>query len=417
MMKRRKFQNTRHLGQRCVVPWRILFSLCVYLGFLRPHHKHIHKRIRFFCLRWLCIQRTEIYTIMKKVWLLLLAFAFGVYTFAQEVTITKVQQRYPWNGLVDIEYNVSEDLDIYAFTILVIDKNTSTTYKGRTFNVVPPTTKGTHKIIWNTIADGYRIYSDNLEVLFEEDKEPLYMVVDLSGGTSATTYPITYMAAPPINGWTDDFKTKKLVLRRIKAGIVPVKNVVIEDDFWIGIFEVTRRQYYLVTGTNPSKNFSSGNNEGLGFDKRPVNNVSGKTICVGDSSFINRIKGKTGLEFNLPTSIQWEYACRAGSDGKYDGCGWIAEGIEGTLANMAWYDCAIHQSVGTKTPNMWELYDMHGNVSEYCLTDISGSSYKRLGGCIDSNQQGCSLLSDFYDNMAWSDDSGNHGFRIFLPIK
>ena len=70
---------------------------------------------------------------------------------------------------------------------------------------------------------------------------------------------------------------------------------------------------------------------------------------------------KTGL--SLPTEAQWEYACRAGSKGPYAGTG--------DLDSMGWNsevnDCRSTHPVGGKAPNAWGLYDMHGNVEEWCL--------------------------------------------------
>ena len=77
-------------------------------------------------------------------------------------------------------------------------------------------------------------------------------------------------------------------------------------------------------------------------------------------------RSKTGLKFDLPTAAEWEFACRAGSSTKY-----CNGDTEADLAKVAWYygnsGGAIHE-VGTKEPNAWGLYDMHGNAWEYTLT-------------------------------------------------
>ena len=80
-------------------------------------------------------------------------------------------------------------------------------------------------------------------------------VIDLSGKTSATSYPVTTLSAPPAEGWTDEYKTTKLVLRRIEAGSFQMNgsyNVTISQPFYMGVFEVTQKQYELVTGSTPS---------------------------------------------------------------------------------------------------------------------------------------------------------------------
>ena len=95
----------------------------------------------------------------------------------------------------------------------------------------------------------------------------LYMVVDLSGGTSASNYPVSYLSGVPSDGWTDEYKTTKLVMRRIPAGTFTMGSpsgelsrsdderqhrVTLTKDFYIGVFEVTQRQWELVMGTDPA---------------------------------------------------------------------------------------------------------------------------------------------------------------------
>ena len=122
-------------------------------------------------------------------------------------------------------------------------------------------------------------------------------------------------------------------------------------------------------------------------DNRPVTHVS-----WNDCQEFCR---KTGLQ--LPTEAQWEYACRAGSTGAY----------AGNLDDMAWYENnsgSRTHSVGTKKPNAWGLYDMHGNVYEWCqdwfgkypsgsVTDptgpSSGSDRVGRGGSWDDDAGGC----------------------------
>ena len=132
-------------------------------------------------------------------------------------------------------------------------------------------------------------------------------------------------------------------------------------------------------------------------DSLPVEHVSYNDISEGGSGFLARLKAKGGLEFKLPTEAQWEYVCRAGDE--RNSCP--------DLDGMAWYGGnagKAPQKVGSKKPNAWGIYDIYGNVSEWC-----GDWYVRsLGSEEATDPQGPSRGQDgkrSVRGMNWQDSA------------
>ena len=236
---------------------------------------------------------------------------------------------------------------------------------------------------------------------------PDYMVVDLDpkGMPGDITFYPSVDALPYENGVTNDIcRISKLVMRKVPARLVkwPMgqkgtstqRNVTLTEDYYVGVFPITQAQYQLLTGSNPS---ATGQ---VGFSDSPLRPVTGAAWNVirgnggsgGDydwpnqadlhdvqsTSFLGKLRALVGqrLAFDLPTEAQWEYACRAGTGTHY------ANGQDSdTGRTMGWYqeDGATTHPVGLKRANEWGLYDMHGNVFEWCLNWWNSDAYQPEG--------------------------------------
>ena len=202
-------------------------------------------------------------------------------------------------------------------------------------------------------------------------------------------------------------------------------EVTISEDYYLGVFEVTQGQYEKVMGTNPSY-----------FQKRVIGKSDSSMYPVEQVSWEDAVEfckklselpeeKKAGRVYRLPTEAEWEYACRAGSKAAYS-----FGANSKTLGDYAWFGensgGQIHP-VGEKKANAWGLYDMHGNVWEWCsdwygvypkgsVSDPSGPSegsdrvYR--GGSWGNGALGCRSADRYRIDPSYR--GNGDGFRVAL---
>ena len=219
------------------------------------------------------------------------------------------------------------------------------------------------------------------------------------------------------------------------GGEVPVHNATVSD-FYISKYETTQKEYEAVIGSNPSSV-----SDGIGLNK-PVNEVSWHDAVV----YCNALSTQEGLTpcysgtvpdiscnfsangYRLPTEAEWEYASRGGASS----LGYIYSGSN-TVGDVAWYsgnDNDVCEEVGTKSPNELEIYDMSGNLYEWCWDwydeeyysdetaddlDTSGpptGTNRVIRGGSWSSYGDSSCRSAYRNSNTPSSSSNNIGFRL-----
>ncbi len=290
-----------------------------------------------------------------------------------------------------------------------------------------------------------------------------YLVIDLSGGIDATSYPVSYLDSLP-DPIPDDYRTTMLVLKKITTGNFTMGSpagelgrypdetqhqVTLKKDFYIGVFEVTQKQWERVMGDWPSYF----NNTDV-CEVRPVecvsyNDIRGNSAGKGwpansnvdATSFMGKLRQKTGLEtLDLPTEAQWEYSCRAGTTSALNnGTNLASAGQDANMDLLGRYlhnggsasnsDCGLANGtakVGSYLPNGWGLYDMHGNVWEWCLdwygrypgtvTDptglVSGDHRAMRGGGLSDSGEDCRSAIRDGSIPTYGNDGCYSGFRL-----
>jgi formylglycine-generating enzyme required for sulfatase activity len=237
---------------------------------------------------------------------------------------------------------------------------------------------------------------------YEYGDAPDYMVVDLSlAAESRVQYYPDVESLPGGLLENGSYRSSKIVMRHIHAsGAKLMRGTLVENgrsdsnehlheaqltnDYWMAVFETTFAQIANFGASawlsvKPAKNYTWDNIRGDALK------YSWPYTVAGDS-YIGRLRARTGVSFDLPSETQWEYACRAGNgEGLWNEGSPVLSSSGADLAHFGkkWSstDCGV--MVGSFNPNSWGLYDMHGNIAEFCLDwyqkDVSG-----YGGKVNS---------------------------------
>jgi formylglycine-generating enzyme required for sulfatase activity len=195
----------------------------------------------------------------------------------------------------------------------------------------------------------------------------------------------------------------------------PAYRVEIGRALYVGVTEVTQGQWKKLMGNNPSR---------FKGDTLPVDSVSWEDAA----EFCARLTQREHMVYRLPTEAEWEYACRAASRGAF-----CFGSKSDDLGKYAWFSqnsSGRTQPVGTKLPNAWGLYDMHGNLWEWCSDwygeyspgsrkDPRGPSSGTLrvcrGGCWGSEARACRAADRNYGKPEQRD--AFRGFRVVAEVR
>jgi formylglycine-generating enzyme required for sulfatase activity len=279
-------------------------------------------------------------------------------------------------------------------------------YAGKTPGIKKNVIKGSHEVVVR--KDGYNDWSIYIDVSTGQQtvlqaslsNVPASKITNSIDMEFVYIEPGTFVMGSPSNEKDRDVDEKQ-------------HEVTLTKGFYMGVTEVTQGQWIEIMRNNPSYFKFCG-------DDCPVEFVSWNEV----QEFIKQLNKKEGADkYRLPTEAEWEYACRAGSTSRFS-----FGDSDSRLGEYAWFksnsDHTPHP-VGKKNPNDWGLYDMHGNVGEWCedwygdypsgsMTDpegpSSGSFRVYRGGSWRSDASIC--RSARHDSRAQSSKDIVLGFRL-----
>ena len=243
------------------------------------------------------------------------------------------------------------------------------------------------------------------------EEPPDYMVVPLGEENIRDVAYYVSTNALPDGGLTNDaYRTSRLLMRRIKAAGVrwqmgatrkdyemagssaqpkdleTAHMVTLSYDYFMGGYPITQEQYRRFTGAAKLGGYFTDYEDSAIRPRSGVNydtlrgSGTGTGHAVGNSSAIKKLRNFTGIDFDLPSDAEWEYACKAGTTWLlYSGEAYTSANVNKlgwVWANSLYSDVNERQThpVGLKLPNAWGLYDMIGNTWEWCRDKCDGSA-------------------------------------------
>ncbi len=343
---------------------------------------------------------------------------------AASIAINNVQQRWPWNNKVDITYTVTDGQNRAAGVYCGIEFNVSVPGYGDILvhgYSLGASAEGDgngkqHTVTW-TAPSGLKSTDCTISATLFTTNVPSgndYMIVNLSSGEVYYEGLMTTQEASNERYNVAEYKTSKLVLRKVPKwadhgdlpnaealtalGGYPTgdnvnysstnsrKNWQTAKDYYVSMFLVTQKQYTNLGLSNPSQ--MKREKTGDTVAHRPVDRVAWQdlrgninsrdtipTVTSNTGNFFQRLNFKTGLYFDMPTEVMFEIAQRAGATTAYSWgdssddlpnycvCSSNYGGtVQGNNSTPGDYTCAV----GSKLPNNWGFYDTAGNVWEWC---------------------------------------------------
>ncbi|MBR6586534.1 MAG: formylglycine-generating enzyme family protein [Kiritimatiellae bacterium] len=339
---------------------------------------------------------------MRKILLLSIASALVVTASALSVSVESVVQD-PTSRTVTITYTLGDSPAVVTVDIHPEGMSAPAPVRSLSGDVNRKVGgKSAYSVTWypdkDWKVDAFDVPLEAIVTAWPLTSPPDYMVVDVTVDGDN----LRYYTSPETFPWDGGIhnvvcKTEKLVLRRIPAagkewlmgspadesdrcedGSEDQHAVKLTDDYYMGVFEVTQRQYAHVLRNNKPSQFKSNTSH-----QRPVEcvryiNLRGneptydwpKTgFSVSPDSFMGLLRALTEnrITFDLPTEAEWEYACRAGTLTRYNNVGGGTSYAD--ALKVAWNSANAGDEthdVGLLDPNGYGLYDMLGNVREWC---------------------------------------------------